>query len=253
MPANYTNQSMLRQAQGGSVTNRLQNQRSQAYTRNTAPTTAYNTSGGQDNMYSNMFSNYGWMNPFSTSPAGAQYGSQQSNLGRYRPPMMNGGQWADQGGYAYNVPNAFGSTGMNYMGGFGDFMQQLFNPFMGYGGQGAGNGMSMDQGRQNLGQQPQSGGGQMANIMDMFGGGGRGQGVPDFSGLQSRMPTQQGMRGPAPNRGGGFGPMPLNQSPMRKPMQITPGQQDISNIPMTSTPYQVGSSFGAGLPWGFGG
>ena len=79
-----------------------------------------------------MFSAYfggGGYNPFGMYPSMGQYGNQQSNLGRYRPPTMNGGTWSDNGGYAFNIPNAFGSTGLNYMSGFGGLP---FNPFMGY-------------------------------------------------------------------------------------------------------------------------
>jgi hypothetical protein len=37
------------------------------------------------------------------------YGGQNPNLGRYRPPqMIPGGGWADNGGYNYNLPNAYG-------------------------------------------------------------------------------------------------------------------------------------------------
>lgn len=122
MPANYTNQSQLRAAQGGSITNRGQNQRAQAYTRNNSPTTAYNTPGENT------------MNqPMNMRPVGGQYGNQQTNWGRYEPPMMRNGGWTGGGGYGYNLPNAFGSTGLNYMSGFDGF-NGMFNPFMGYGG-----------------------------------------------------------------------------------------------------------------------
>jgi hypothetical protein len=37
------------------------------------------------------------------------YGGQNPELGRYRPPqMIPGGGWADNGGYRYNLPNAYG-------------------------------------------------------------------------------------------------------------------------------------------------
>ena len=41
------------------------------------------------------------------------YGTQNPQLGRYRPPTMGGdgsdpGNWNDSGGYAYNLPNNFG-------------------------------------------------------------------------------------------------------------------------------------------------
>jgi hypothetical protein len=37
------------------------------------------------------------------------YGGQNPSLGRYRPPqMIPGGGWADNGGYNYNLPNAYG-------------------------------------------------------------------------------------------------------------------------------------------------
>jgi len=41
---------------------------------------------------------------------GGYFGGQSMGTGRYRPPMMDGsGNWQDQGGYNYNLPNAFGS------------------------------------------------------------------------------------------------------------------------------------------------
>jgi hypothetical protein len=64
---------------------------------------------------------YGYAPPSQVSPYPGQpltqegynmntyYGGQNPNLGRYRPPQMNlGGGWNDQGGYNYNLPNAFG-------------------------------------------------------------------------------------------------------------------------------------------------
>jgi hypothetical protein len=83
--------------------------------------------------------------PYNTRPVGGQYGNQQSNWGRYQPPMIQtaaqGGGWTGQGGYGYNLPNAFGSTGLNYMSGFGNF-NGMFNPFMGNGGPQQGGGIS---------------------------------------------------------------------------------------------------------------
>lgn len=128
MPANNTNQSALRRVQGGSPTSRGQNERSQRATRTAPPNTAYNSSQGSNNMFSQYAGqNY---NPWGTNPAMGQYGNQQQNLGRYRPPTMSGGNWADGGGYAYNLPNAYGGTGLNYMSGFGQ-LQDVFNPFIG--------------------------------------------------------------------------------------------------------------------------
>lgn len=84
-----------------------------------------------------MRSNYGY-NPMGSQGVGGQYGTQQGNLGRYRPPTMNGnGGWNDSGGYAYNLPNAYGSTGLGYMSGLGNMFspwQGNMNPQMNYGG-----------------------------------------------------------------------------------------------------------------------
>lgn len=84
-----------------------------------------------------MRSNYGY-NPMGSQGVGGQYGTQQGNLGRYRPPTMSGnGGWNDNGGYAYNLPNAYGSTGLGYMSGLGDRFspwQGNMNPQMNYGG-----------------------------------------------------------------------------------------------------------------------
>lgn len=84
-----------------------------------------------------MRSNFGY-NPMGSQGVGGQYGTQQGNLGRYRPPTMNGnGGWNDSGGYAYNLPNAYGSTGLGYMSGLGNMFspwQGNMNPQMNYGG-----------------------------------------------------------------------------------------------------------------------
>lgn len=56
------------------------------------------------------------MNPFGFPGQGmAPAWSQQTNLGRYRPPTMNGmggynsNQWNDMGGMDYNLPGSYGS------------------------------------------------------------------------------------------------------------------------------------------------
>lgn len=112
MAANNTNQSMLSGYTRPQYDNTNNNQRSQAYTRNTSPNTPYNTPGD-----STMTPN---SNLFGYSPSG--YGGQNPGLGRYVPPMMNGmegngwgnpNSWMNQGGYAYNTPQA-------YTGGYGN-------------------------------------------------------------------------------------------------------------------------------------
>lgn len=247
MAANGTPQAMLRRLQGGSPTSQGQNERAQRATRNTSPNTVYNQQGSS-NMYGmiNPFSSY---NPYGMYPAMGQYGNQQSNLERYRPPTGSGG---DRGGYAYNIPNAYGSTGLNYMSGFGD-MGIPFNPFIGY------QNPQMNFGNAGQDSYRQQGNGEfMTFLRQMFGG--RQQGQPNVSGLQTglqnRAPVDRGNEGYRPYKGGGFGPMPLNQPMNRKPlgMSTTPGQEDIANVPSTSTPYYVpGSMFGYGSPWQGGG
>lgn len=235
MPANYTNQSMLRRVQGGSPTNRLENERSQSYTRNSSPNTVYNSAspGGQRDMYSNMYSNYGWMNPLSMAPAGGQYGSQQMNLGRYQPPTMGGGQ---QGPYAYNLPNAFGGTGLNYMGGFGDWMSGIFNPFMGSGGYGQQ--QNPDQAREALSRQGGGGGDMWSRMM-----GTGGQQVPPgaFQGLQNQMgfnkPMQQG-----PSRSFMSGGVQPGGEQFPRRQLISPGMMDYSRNNAVGPGMSVGSA-----------
>lgn len=285
MAANGTPQAMLRQLQGGSPTSRGQNERAQRATRNTSPNTVYNQ--GSNNMYSMMNPFMGGYSPYGMFPSGGQYGNQQSNLARYSPPGYGG---SDRGGYAYNIPNAYGSTGLGYMSGF-EQMGIPFNPFIGYqnpqnnfgngyqtgpsgyaGGRGS---SSFDDFRSQMGQQGNGNSDFMAFLQQMFGG--RGQGQPDVSDLQNRMPVERANPGYRPYKGGGFGPMRGDFIPRRSNvdpsgMQITPGMNNTSgssspwpnpqgqtNIPMTSTPsggsmQQVpGATFGAGLPWGLGG
>ena len=264
MAANGTPQAMLRQLQGGSPTSRGQNERAQRATRNTSPNTVYNQ--GSNNMYSMMNPFMGGYSPYGMFPSGGQYGNQQSNLARYSPPGYGG---SDRGGYAYNIPNAYGSTGLGYMSGF-EQMGIPFNPFIGYqnpqnnfgngyqtgpsgyaGGRGS---SSFDDFRSQMGQQGNGNSDFMAFLQQMFGG--RAQGQPDVSDLQNRMPVERANPGYRPYKGGGFGPMPLNPTMHRKPlgMSTTPGQEDITNIPSTSTPYSLpGSMFGYGSPWQGGG
>lgn len=75
--------------------------------------------GGAYNMPSQMNQQYG----YAPSPYNMQYqGGQSSQLGRYVPPTMqpgsqglyNSNQWNNNGGYQYNLPNAYGQTGLNY-------------------------------------------------------------------------------------------------------------------------------------------
>lgn len=190
MPANGTNQSMLRRIQGGSPTSQGMNERAQRATRNTAPNTTYNTRSN-DNMYGyNAYASA--YNPFGMYGAGGQYGNQQSNLGRYQPPTYGGNQ---QGPYAYNLPNAYGSTGMNYMSGFGQ-MGIPFNPFMG-----------AQNPQQNFGNQDQraqmsqqgSGGGMWGQMGQQYMGNPFMTGTPDMSALQNRM--QEMYYKPQPQQG----------------------------------------------------
>lgn len=135
MAANGTNQSSLRQLQGGAQRDRGSYERDQYYNRATSPNTINNQSNTQG--ATGMRSNFGY-NPMGSQGVGGQYGTQQGNLGRYRPPTMNGnGGWNDNGGYAYNLPNAYGSTGLGYMSGLGNMFspwQGNMNPQMNYGG-----------------------------------------------------------------------------------------------------------------------
>lgn len=218
MPANNTNQSMLRGIQGGSPTTRGQNQRAQRSTRNSNPNTAYNSGGN------GMFSNYFGYNPWGMNPAIGQYGNQQANLGRYRPPTMSNGSWSDSGGYAYNVPNAYGSTGMDYMSGFNNLFG-VFNPFMGYA---APSGMTT-WGNYNQGQQ-----GQDAQAAAM-GANNRPLRTPlnNAFGTTPGMTNTDGIGRSASQLSGAMGNY-------RKPMQI--------GGPVT----QTSSSPFRNLPWGFG-
>lgn len=55
---------------------------------------------------------------------------QQSNLGRYRPPTLAGDgnnpmNWNDAGGYAYNLPYAFGPRAQNGAGPYGGYPSYL--------------------------------------------------------------------------------------------------------------------------------
>lgn len=57
---------------------------------------------------------------YNSRPQFNSVGQQQQNLGRYVPPTYSMGsnnqpQWANQGGYEYNVPNSYGGPG-NYYG-----------------------------------------------------------------------------------------------------------------------------------------
>ena len=91
-------------------------------------------------------------NPFGFQGQGmAPAWSQQNNLGRYRPPTMNGmggynsNQWNDMGGMDYNLPGSYGSPL-----GQGQFapMPRQFQQFM-MGGMGGGfGGMGLDRMRQ---------------------------------------------------------------------------------------------------------
>jgi hypothetical protein len=91
-------------------------------------------------------------NPFGFQGQGmAPAWSQQNNLGRYRPPTMNGmggynsNQWNDMGGMDYNLPGSYGSPL-----GQGQFapMPRQFQQFM-MGGMGGGfGGMGLDRVRQ---------------------------------------------------------------------------------------------------------
>jgi len=236
MPANNTNQSMLRRAQGGSPTSQAQNQRAQAYTRNSAPNTAYNTpsnnqsSGGSNTMY----------NPMGLSPAGGQFGNQQTNLGRYRPPQYG----EDRGGYAYNLPNAYGSTGLGYMSGFDPSTLSQFNPFLGSmspqgnfgGGAGHNSFLQMLLSGGNPWMNPQAGPQGMPGQGGDGGRPGMGRGGPQMGGAQP-MPEGTNQAGGAWNqrnpftRGGGFGGMMI---PHVQPHQGGPSIVDAG--PMTTTP-----------------
>jgi hypothetical protein len=91
-------------------------------------------------------------NPFGFQGQGmAPAWSQQNNLGRYRPPTMNGmggynsNQWNDMGGMDYNLPGSYGSPL-----GQGQFapMPRQFQQFM-MGGMGGGfGGVGLDRMRQ---------------------------------------------------------------------------------------------------------
>jgi hypothetical protein len=133
-------------------------------------------------------------NPFGFQGQGmAPAWSQQNNLGRYRPPTMNGmggynsNQWNDMGGMDYNLPGSYGSPL-----GQGQFapMPQMFQQYLqqmqrGNQPQGGGFGMQMQQmndlSQFNMGGQGGMGGGdpyydQMANAyfgnqQPRFGGG----------------------------------------------------------------------------------
>lgn len=90
-------------------------------------------------------SNMGNMTGFNPTPNNLAYmGGQAPTLGRYAPPMMEGGrggsgynsgQWGNQGGYQYNIPESYGQTGLNYNQG---------QPQGGFGNQGGRGGMGND-------------------------------------------------------------------------------------------------------------
>lgn len=189
MPANGTNQSLLRRIQGGSPTSQGMNERAQRATRNTAPNTAYNTR-------SNDMFGYNY-NPFGMYGAGGQYGNQQTNLGRYQPPTYGGNQ---QGPYAYNLPNAYGSTGLNYMSGFGQ-MGIPFNPFMGY--------QNPQQNFGNWGQNPF-----MGSSAEMYN---KPQVNPFYQKPQPQGPSRSFMSG---------GVEPMRGGPTRQGQNIVPGMMD---------------------------
>lgn len=69
--------------------------------------------GSRGNRQPNQQQQFGPPRPrFDQSGGGyaGYFGGQSPGAGRYRPPTMNGdGRWNDDGGYNYNLPNAFGS------------------------------------------------------------------------------------------------------------------------------------------------
>ena len=259
MPANNTNQSMLRAVQGGSPTSRGQNERSQRATRTAPPNTSYNQGSN------NMFSQYAGQNysPWGMNPAMGQYGNQQANLGRYQPPGVGSNQ--GQGGYAYNLPNAYGGTGLNYMSGFGQ-LANVFNPFMGnqapnswipsgsqqgyWGGGAGGFTQQPDDSREAAMAQL----GRQGNQRGMFGNmlNTAGYGNMDSANITPQVNTLSGLMQ------GGTTPARSNVDPSGRGLA---GGREVVNIPQTftpSTPPQVGNTTQPynpfrNLPWGFGG
>lgn len=199
MAANNTNQSMLSGYTRPQYDNTNNNQRSQAYTRNTSPNTPYNTPG-DTNMQSNLFG---------YSPSG--YGGQNPGLGRYVPPMMQGNQgngfgnptsWFNNGGYAYNTPQAYtggyGQQGMfnsagNQMGGMSG--GQPFGGFQpGYGQQGGGFQPNyVGGGGQDAQRAAQAGGsgGQFGGMYGALGGGGQGGANSQFMQFLQQLMSQR--------------------------------------------------------------
>jgi hypothetical protein len=126
-------------------------------------------------------------NPFGFQGQGmAPAWSQQNNLGRYRPPTMNGmggynsNQWNDMGGMDYNLPGSYGSPL-----GQGQFapMPQMFQQYLQQMGQfGGGMGFPGQRGSMNNqfyggmvndffgNQQPRFGGGQTPSYDEWRGG-----------------------------------------------------------------------------------
>lgn len=116
----------------------------------------------------NPNSNMGNMTGFNPTPNNMAYmGGQAPTLGRYAPPMMEGGrggsgynsgQWGNQGGYQYNIPESYGQTGLNYnqgqpQGGFGN-----------QGGRGGMGGSFQDMIRQMMSQMQERQGGGMPGL-----------------------------------------------------------------------------------------